>query len=253
MLGAQLVWSLNCKNIFKFSSSFLKKIIYYFEFKKSYNFEKSIFNFFDKVNFVSSTDIEFLNLKNKKFFFIPHGVNILNDTTRHLKKYDYLFLANFAPETNLQGLKKLLFEIWPKIIEHNSNATLCICGRNIPKNILNYKYQGLFILGEVKSSEKIIRSSRVFLNSVFAGAGMQNKVLNALEAGITCVTPKDLIQGMNIPKNLIYTSEHNVDSFVSKSIEALKKPLNSIKMQEYVKKKWSWDILHKKFLYELFN
>ena len=63
ILGAQLVWSLNCQKIYKFSKSIIRKIFYYLEYKKSFSFEKNIFNFFDKVNFVSTTDIDFLNLK----------------------------------------------------------------------------------------------------------------------------------------------------------------------------------------------
>jgi len=94
------------------------------------------------------------------------------------------FLGNMAYPPNAEAGTWLARELFPPLRQVLPGLQCYIIGRNPSKELLQLcRAQGIHVTGEVDNVWDYIRSVDVFVFPLFSGAGLQNKVLEAMYAG----------------------------------------------------------------------
>jgi hypothetical protein len=249
-LGMQLSQSLNFSRTASYLPFSVRRLVYSIEAFLCRGYEKQIIERFKFVNFVGTSDPEFLGIaENSNVKIIPHGVDIpisLADTTSG----DLVFLANFSSDPNKIALNHLVYNLFPKLQKLYPKISLTIAGRNIPKPILDLNIMGLDVVGPVSDANFLISQHKIFCNPVKASAGMQNKVVCALMSSVPVVTYKTAVEGMQLQSELLKISELNDDAFiklVGKVYENYPTELEREAASTAVRERWNWDALHEKW------
>ena len=60
-------------------------------------------------------------------------------------------------EPNVEGVRWLLKEVWPKVLEMKADAQLVLAGRNMPEEFKPDSGSNIVVMGEVESAEEFLR------------------------------------------------------------------------------------------------
>ena len=238
-----------------------KKIAFWVESILSGQFERKVIAKSRAVNFVGTADVKVTGNRdiNRKISVIPHGVDFLplNELFAKGKKSerkDIIFLANFGSQANKSALRYLINLVWPRLRVRLPNVVrLKIAGRNIPRWVNQSRIAGVVVGGEVPSAAYEISKHKLFLNPVRASAGMQNKVLVALGAGVPVVSTASAVEGMDLSSEGLFTCGNDIDSFVRTAELVYTKELPpgaAMALAESTRSKWTWDALHERWASE---
>ena len=134
-------------------------------------------------------------------FFIESSdvSNNNNDTstTFHERK-DFVTLGGFKHPPNIDQVKVLKYDIWPKILKEIPNANLYVYGAYPHQSIskLHDERNGFHIKGYAESLEEILSSSKVMLAPLRYGAGIKGKIIDSWRFGCPVVTTPIGSEGM---------------------------------------------------------
>jgi glycosyltransferase involved in cell wall biosynthesis len=146
---------------------------------------------------------------------IPNSV-IDNDfcfaRTRNLKHPSIGFVGNLNYLPNQEACLYLINTIFPQLIKVIPNITLYLVGKNASINLLN-KGNGTNIIftGEVENIWDYYLSIDVFVFPMLSGAGLQNKVLEAMYAGKDVICSSIANEGID--------AHHGKQLFIADSAE----------------------------------
>lgn len=181
--------SFNYKSALKKDISLFWKIIYHYEiftFKKYY---KKRLNKYDKISVITETDkakIEDHTGNMDSIHIYKNGVNIKQD----LKEYDKVdnsiaFFGNMRTVANKHAFDKLLDVIQPLYEERYGKLNVILIGKNSDKH---YRDRENFkVIGEVEDPIAELSKYQVGYGVLEISAGMQNKVLDYINAGLPVV------------------------------------------------------------------
>lgn len=255
-LGMQISQYLNLSRVATYNRHTLVGMFYWLEARLCRVFERRAIKMCFRTNFVAEADFRILDLQHvriEKLSFVAHGIDAGDyDALPVEKRYDYIFLANFSTETNQNALRFLLNDVWPKIRMVEPSTTLAIAGRGLNLDSHKPTAEGITFLGEVTNAIETTREAWVSLNPVRASAGMQNKVLTALAANCHVVATRVSVEGMSIPDELVSRVSTSSVDLAEAAIIALGQAKSSSgnERQDYVRKNWGWDSLHKRWVNE---
>ena len=115
-----------------------------------------------------------------------------------------LFVGSFKHEPNVDAVIYFCEEIFPLLMEMNSNFTLDVIGPNPPEYILALQSDHIFIRGFVENLDDYYRKAHISVAPLRFGAGMKGKIGEALSFGLPVITTEigaegfGLSQGENI-------------------------------------------------------
>lgn len=254
-IGAQVSQYLNLSRLSKNTSNLFKKCFYFYEAFACKRFERYVTENSKKVNFVGTKDAD-INRRFGEVTSIPHGVDLysIENQSEPEIKYDLIFIANFKTDTNRDALDFLLFDLFPIAKEMNPRLKLAIAGRNIPERLITQEIENVTFLGEVEDVHYVLQTAKVFVNPLRASAGMQNKVLTSMAAGVPVLASATSIEGMGIPNEIIESFDYSsAQDFIAKLDNILKCEYSRSTLQNYVINNWSWDALHKRWVKEFLD
>ncbi len=150
------------------------------------------------INFVSKVDLESVRSRAPALPLInlSNGVDSSKFTPDESRRVPgrLLFTGNFDYAPNAEAARYLVTVIFPQIRAAVPMATLQIVGRNPPSEILHCP--GVDATGYVEDIVSCYRSAQVFVCPLLSGAGVKNKVLEALSSGLPVVTTSLGIDGI---------------------------------------------------------
>ena len=150
------------------------------------------------INFVSFSDMESVRRGNPglPLLNLSNGIDCTVFTPSEQERVPgrLLFTGNLDYAPNSEAARHLVFEIFPRIRATLPNATLHIVGRNPPPDVIGHP--GVVATGFVEDIVAYYRSAEVFVCPMLSGAGVKNKVLEALSAGLPIVTTSLGINGI---------------------------------------------------------
>jgi glycosyltransferase involved in cell wall biosynthesis len=246
-LGMQISQGLNFSRISGELSFGIKKLLYRFEAALCARYEKKVASRVRKINLVGDADIKFLRLENlQTVTMIPHGID-LSFQQPERKEADLIFISHLKSAANQAACVFLVEQVMPLVIRERPDVTLSICGFNMPRSFQRFANKNIRVVGAVDDALVSIAKHRVALNPVRAAAGMQNKVLAGLAAGVPVITTRQSVAGMNLPYETCIQTELDSASFAAAIINVLENypAESSLKaVQSRVQNEWSWDALH---------
>lgn len=173
-------------------SKWYEKFLVNSEARRLRLFEEKIAPFFDGHSMISQSDTDSFSLKlREKLDIIPNGVSeefFISRSSLLEKEFDLLFTGNMGYHPNIQACKYLVQEILPVLKSKGIHVTICLAGINPSPEVLALKSTEVTVTGYVKDIKEYLGRSKVFVAPLFSGSGLQNKLLEAMAAGLPTVT-----------------------------------------------------------------
>jgi len=189
--------------------NFLKRPYRKFLAKQLHDYEMSVLDRVDGVAAISPTDAQHFaeHGSSTPIATIPFGVEpseyAPSDRSEqgapiffHLGSMDWL--------PNEEGIRWLLDEVWPKVLEERPDARLQLAGNKMPQDLLDRVQQGVTVKGRVKNALSYMRSRQVMVVPLFSAGGMRVKIIEGMALGKAVIsTPVgaegiDHTEGLNI-------------------------------------------------------
>jgi sugar transferase (PEP-CTERM/EpsH1 system associated) len=230
----------------------LRKLFWKVEFSRVKNYERGIFDYFKHHSIISHQDRNLLAIpSNKNIEIVPNGVDTSYFKNLTLpKKYDLVFAGNMNYPPNIAAAIFLATEILPKVATHFPSVTLLIAGANPSSDVLNLANEQITISGWMNDIREAYCESSVFIAPMFIGAGMQNKILEAMSSELPVITTSLAAEAFP-EKNQSKLIEANSAFEFAKAIQYYLLNENARisdgkSNRLYVEEKYSWNISNKK-------
>ena len=200
-------------------SRFPLSLIYSLESKRLAKYERKIAKIFDMVSFISEHEAKLFKDKNphiNNIVIIPNGVDTdyFNSATvkesaifpenkssqnriNEAQQMSLVFLGMMDYFANIDGVLWFANEIFPLIQKEVKNIRFYIVGGNPSQKIKNLEEKNkIIVTGYVKDVRDYLNESTVFIVPLRIARGIQNKILEAMAAGVPIVSTPQAFQGI---------------------------------------------------------
>ena len=180
----------------KCSSSARDKIFFFVESMKFRFYSPRMYAKSDQLWFISDFEREQYTRSNpgkaEKALFLPSRVDLSRLQPYNPDGVDILFVGALTRPMNRRGLEWYLEHVHPRLCI-GARPRLTIAGYTQGDSIewlrdLCSPFENTCILPDAEDLEPLYARARVFINPIFAGAGMKLKTIQALRAGLPVVT-----------------------------------------------------------------
>ena len=141
---------------------------------------------------ISESDTDTFSSKLKeKLDIIPNGVSeeyFVTKISSIQKEYDIIFTGNMGYHPNIQACKYLIQEILPILKSKGVRVKICLAGIDPSPEVIALKSDDVLVTGYVKDMKEYLIRSKIFVAPLFSGSGLQNKLLEAMAAGLPVIT-----------------------------------------------------------------
>ncbi len=163
-------------------------------------FESFMFSPFDRTVVISNTDkAMLLSLQPAlEIEVIPNGIDLARFQPRGLERdpCTLLFVGNFDYEPNQDAVRVLVERILPRVRSQAPAAKLQLVGVNPPDWMRALANEHIEITGEVPDVTSHLARATVFVCPLRYGAGLKNKVLEALAMCVPVVATPLSVDGI---------------------------------------------------------
>lgn len=229
-----------------------QKLFWKIENERVKKYERSIYDYFNQHSIITEQDRNLLAIpSNKKISIVPNGVDTsFFKSSQQEKKYDIVFAGNMNYPPNIAAAIFLVEEILPKLKGQFPNITALIAGANPSTEVLSLVSEHVTVSGWINDIREAYCQSRVFVAPMFIGAGMQNKILEAMSSELPVITTTLAAEAFK-EKELSKVIEANSSFEFAKAIQYYllnegAQVSDGKKNRIYVEEKYSWKISNQK-------
>lgn len=123
-----------------------------------------------------------------------------------------LFVGSFKHEPNIDAVLYFCNEIFPLLLEMNSNFTLEVIGPNPPESVQSLQSDKIFIRGFIENLDECYRKAHISVAPLRFGGGMKGKIGEALSFGLPVVTTRIGAEGFGLSSGVnILIAETSLD------------------------------------------
>jgi glycosyltransferase involved in cell wall biosynthesis len=228
------------------NSTFLKKLFYHRESKLMKSFEQNMLSWFDASTIISDFDKGQVAKENKHLVVVSNGVDThYFSSTPKEKKFDLLFCGNLSYLPNKNAVIFLCEKIAPLLIDKIPTIKINIVGGNSINDFKKYESKNIHFAGWVDDVRTAYNETKLFIAPLFTGAGLQNKLLEAMSMQVPCVASSITNASLKATENKQVLIANNEYEFVEKIIQLLNDEhlQNSFKInaRTFVEENYSWD------------
>ena len=188
---------------------------------------------------------------------IIHNVGNLVDipddcrTTKYDSEDNIIFVGKMSYEPNVVAVSYFATRIYPKLKLKFPNLLFTIIGANPDERVNKLtEFEGISVTGFVDSVEPYFQHSTIVIAPMLTGAGIQNKIIQAMSYGCCVATSPIGAEGLSITNNEIAIYQNEADWISGLTLLLTDKNIRKemgIKAREYVKKNLSREIIAKQF------
>jgi glycosyltransferase involved in cell wall biosynthesis len=187
VMDMQDAFSVNYDRIRQVSTG-LTKYFYKRESEQMRHFETKMLSWFDRCTIISEFDKRAIASQPNQVVVVSNGVDTDYFKPQEVEKeVDICFCGNLSYLPNEQAVNYLFEQILPVIQTQRPHIRVRLAGVAGHK-WLKYASDTVRIDDWVKDIREVYSSARIFVAPLFSGAGLQNKLLEAMSMGIPCVT-----------------------------------------------------------------
>jgi len=258
-----LIWdSVDCisylfKQASSQSGSAFGKLITRLELTRTQKAEAHLVTLFDQVLVTSDVDKKALldlvpnGSKPSPISVLVNGVDLDYFRPGHNVQSDpetLVFSGKMSYHANISMAKYLVHEIMPKIWQKRPGVRLVIVGKDPPVDIQRWtNHPRITVTGTVDDIRPYLWQATVAVVPLVYGAGVQNKVLEAMACGIPVVTTSKVLSSIQVQheKNLLIADDP--EGFSSQVLRLLDNPTFQREIgktgESYVRKHHSWETI----------
>jgi len=165
-------------------------------------FERWMFTPYDRTVVIAEPDKDTLQEIQPQLDIdvIPNGIDLsafqLQDTPR--SPHTLLFVGNYEYPPNQDAVRLLVEQILPRVRQMIPDASLQLVGNNPPDWMREMESDYIEITGRVPDVQPYLAGATVFVCPLRIGAGLKNKVLEALAMGIPVVATPLSVDGIDV-------------------------------------------------------
>ncbi|AFN73543.1 glycosyl transferase group 1 [Melioribacter roseus P3M-2] len=229
------------------------------EYKRVIEYEKSVFENFNKHIIISYEDRNYLPFEGReKVKVIPNGIDLNFFTHIEAEKtYDLFFSGNLSYPPNIDASFFIAKKILPKLLAQKNDVKVLIAGASPSRKVLSLSSDYITIKGWTDDVRDYYKSAKLFIAPMQIGTGLQNKILQALAMKIPCVASELTIKGLADGADEVIMVAKTPEDYV----ELIVKLLNDDKLckdiaekgYEYVKAYYDWENIANQFNEILMN
>ena len=189
------------------------KYINKIEYKRLACYEKRVLMAFDKHIIISSVDKNFIKSgaaeNSKEIFVIGNSVPFDEELITQNEESN---LGSMCYAPNIVAVKTFVKSIFPLVLNRIPNAKFYIVGSRPVKSICDLASENIIVTGFVDDPKDYLRKATVVVVPMYSGAGVQNKILEAMSIGCCVVTTKIGSEGLECisdGQELFIRSEYN--------------------------------------------
>lgn len=156
-----------------------------------------------------------------KTFLIENGVEIKRMIRPNaISKNGILFTASMLYLPNLDALFYFYNEIWPKVINSNSEFHLYIAGSNVPIEVRKLaEHDNIEVIPNPKHIEGIASKCSVAIAPIRLGAGTRGKILHTMAMGLPTITTSLGCEGLAVEEGIHLLIRDNPTHFAEAILE----------------------------------
>ncbi len=237
------------------------KLIYQYEKSRVQNCERKATQQYQKAFIVSGRDKEFLvhqGCDPNKIIVAPVAVsNALLEKKYEEDKTDTIcFIGKMDTVANVDAACYFARDIFPLIRRERSNARFLIVGAAPTRRVRDLSaLPGVEVTGWVEDPYAILGKSKVVVAPMRIGAGMQNKILEAMALGKTVVTTPIAADGIRAITGEHYLVAKNIDNYAETVVQLFddekKRQAVGEKARQWVQDHHTWSIIGEIFSREM--
>ncbi len=223
---------------------FLKPILKR-EANKVKKYERKVYGDFDNKVIISEQDKKLLPIS-KDIAVVPNGVDhvFFKPKDQGEKKYDLVFVGNMGYKPNIEAVKYLVHQILPLLHAEYPQIKLLIAGVRPSAEVKQLQNEHITVSGWIEDIRDAYDSALIFVAPLFIGAGLQNKILEAMSMGLPCITTTMVNNaiGAIAQEEIIVadTAQEFADSIRNLLEDEKKRALIRKKGQIFVEHNFSW-------------
>lgn len=166
-----------------------------------------------------------LNIPVELLFHLPFMVDVSDNTKEKLPPFDarngFVSIGNGKHAPNVDAVKVLKHEIWPRIRKQLPESEIYIYGAYLPQQVneMHSPKTGFHVHGWAENVDAVLRNAKVLLAPLQFGAGIKGKLLDAMRTGTPSVTTNIGAEGMQGDLRWNGTISDDWDSFAGTAVE----------------------------------
>lgn len=234
----------------------IKKWIYNVEFPRIRRYETKISPEFDETWVISKYEAELLRNYSpySKVKVVPNGVdtNYFKPLNLERDSFNLIFVGNLQIDHNIDAILYFYKEIFPLIRRKIPQTKFYIVGAS-PDYRLNSlaKDKNVIITGLVDDLNLYLNQANIFIAPLRFSAGVQNKILEAMSAGLPVVCSHLANQGIKATPEREILIANNSLHFTEQLLYLMENPerckVIGLSAREFVKNNFKWETVVKRF------
>jgi glycosyltransferase involved in cell wall biosynthesis len=210
-------------------------------------YEHFMFTPYRRTTVVSQHDKDELLTNNPalKIDVIPNGVDVYEFRPRPVKRIPaLLFLGNYEYLPNVDAAKRLATEIFPAVKALVPNLRLWLVGNAPPPELSALANDSIRVTGRVPDVRPYLARAAAFVSPLQLGAGIKNKILEALAMGCPVVATPLSVDGIDVTPGedvLLADSAEMVESVIRLLTDADLQQRLSTNGAHLIQSRYSWD------------
>ena len=180
---------------------------------------------------------------------IENGVDVefFSALPRNSDGINIVFVGVMDYPPNVEAVDFFANHIWSRIREVYKNARFIIVGARPAKSVLGLaRIPGIEVTGYVNDVRPYLAAATISVAPLGVARGVQNKILEAMAAGVPVLTTPDVAKGLpDDAKNLVFTADRNDETFAAALLDLIKneavREARATEAAEYIRENCVWE------------
>jgi glycosyltransferase, family 1 len=237
-------------------------LLYQEESRRLLKMEIKLSKLFDKAIIISDIDSNYIKNHSqspiREIEVVPNSVDIPDEIILQSENFNIVFVGSMFYDPNIVAVTTFAKHVFPLILKKFPNAKFYIVGNRPSKNVKKLASENIIVTGFVNDPKEYLRISNIVVAPMYSGAGVQNKILEAMSMGCCVVTTTIGSEGLgNIMNGQEISIENQYESMASSIIKLLSdkeaRQNMGMKAKEYVKLNFSFNKVFQLFTDRLIN
>lgn len=236
-----------------------KKLAYWVEYKRMMKYEKKVYEAINNTILISERDKSYIINKvnaicNPEVIF-NYAVDLGYKKNVKKDNCSIIFMGKMNYPPNVEAVTYFIENIYGKIREKYNDVEFHIIGGYVTEEIKKYdRKNSIYVHGFVEDAAFYLQKSTVVIAPMRNGAGLQNKIIQAMYLGCPVITSEigaDGLQGLSGKELVVYKNDKD---FINKLIYYLNSESEEERVQlgnnarNYICKYYSYNSVRKQIL-----
>jgi len=252
VIGLQLSHQAHFAKAAKRASNPVLRFLYGLETRRLEAWEGRIAGWNDLVHLISERDLKQVKgheAWKDRVFYNPHGVDeqVFVPSPEKRVPGRVVFTGNLGFQANEDAVSWFCSEIWPLIASRSPSATLLVAGANPTSKVQESvrRAERGSLMPNPKDMWGVIQTADVAVDPLRIGAGLQNKILEALACGVPMVSTTLGNEGIGAKAGAEIVLADDAEGFGQEVVRLLSdheaRSRMGLAARSFIERAWSWE------------